>query len=56
MHGRKRITILGYKPDVELPKGALRRLEFTSAQAWGADQIFDELFIESATHPASRMQ
>jgi putative GTP pyrophosphokinase len=38
---------LGYKPDVELPKGALRRLAFTSAQAWGADRMFDELFLES---------
>lgn len=36
---------LGYKPAVaSLTSDAKRRLAFTSAQAWGADQIFDELF------------
>jgi GTP pyrophosphokinase len=36
---------LGYKPGaVPLKPDEERRLAFTSAQAWGADQIFDELF------------
>jgi putative GTP pyrophosphokinase len=36
---------LGYKPGVTpLTSDEKRRLAFTSAQAWGADQIFDELF------------
>jgi putative GTP pyrophosphokinase len=34
---------LGYKPTTELTKEHKRRLAFTAAQAWGADQIFDEL-------------
>ena len=39
---------LGYKPQSSsLPSGAGRRLAYTSAQAWGADQMFDELFRES---------
>lgn len=38
---------LGYKPHVgPLPPNAKRRLAFTAAQAWGADQIFNELFSE----------
>ena len=38
---------LGYKPgSVPLDADAKRRLAFTSAQAWGADRIFDELFLE----------
>jgi putative GTP pyrophosphokinase len=38
---------LGYKPGaVPLDSDAKRRLAFTSAQAWGADLIFDELFLE----------
>jgi putative GTP pyrophosphokinase len=45
---------LGYKPDTELPKDALRRLAFTSAQAWGADRIFDELFAEIAVSPTTK--
>jgi ppGpp synthetase/RelA/SpoT-type nucleotidyltranferase len=36
---------LGYKPDGEgLTPEEKRKLAFTSAQAWGADLIFDELF------------
>lgn len=36
---------LGYKSDGALLKpDEKRKLAFTSAQAWGADQIFDELF------------
>jgi ppGpp synthetase/RelA/SpoT-type nucleotidyltranferase len=39
---------LGYKPQsAPLPPGALRRLAYTSAQAWGADLMFEELFQES---------
>jgi putative GTP pyrophosphokinase len=38
---------LGYKPGLKpLSPTDTRRLAFTSAQAWGADQIFDELFRE----------
>jgi putative GTP pyrophosphokinase len=38
---------LGYKPGLQpLTSDAKRRLAFTSAQAWGADRIFDELFKE----------
>jgi putative GTP pyrophosphokinase len=40
---------LGYKPMLgPLDSDAKRRLAFTSAQAWGADRIFDELFCERA--------
>jgi putative GTP pyrophosphokinase len=36
---------VGYKPDsVPLTPEEKRKLAYTSAQAWGADQIFDELF------------
>lgn len=34
---------LGYKPSGQLTSSQKRRLAFTAAQAWGADQIFDEL-------------
>jgi putative GTP pyrophosphokinase len=38
---------LGYKPGgLPLDSDAKRRLAFTSAQAWGADLIFDELFLQ----------
>ena len=38
---------LGYKPgDTPLTGDQKRRIAFTSAQAWGADLIFDELFDE----------
>jgi putative GTP pyrophosphokinase len=37
---------LGYKPaEQPLTPDEKRRLAFTSAQAWGADQIFNELFV-----------
>jgi putative GTP pyrophosphokinase len=40
---------LGYKPGgFPLDSAAKRRLAFTSAQAWGADRVFDELFREHA--------
>jgi len=36
---------LGYKPgSIPLGPDEKRKLAYTSAQAWGADQIFDELF------------
>jgi putative GTP pyrophosphokinase len=40
---------LGYKPSTVLSRDQKKRLAFTAAQAWGADQIFDELYrqIES---------
>jgi len=34
---------LGYKPDQELTSQQRRKLAFTAAQAWGADQIFLDL-------------
>lgn len=34
---------LGYKPGQELTSNQKRKLAFTAAQAWGADQIFYEL-------------
>lgn len=36
---------LGYKPgSLPLEKDQLRQLAYTSAQAWGADRVFNELF------------
>jgi putative GTP pyrophosphokinase len=38
---------VGYKPGAHpLTPDEKRRLAFTSAQAWGADRVFDELFRE----------
>jgi ppGpp synthetase/RelA/SpoT-type nucleotidyltranferase len=38
---------LGYKPQAgTLSRDAKRRIAYTSAQAWGADRMFDELFRE----------
>lgn len=34
---------LGYKPGTELSSDIRRKIAFTAAQAWGADQIFNEL-------------
>ena len=39
---------LGYKPSAELSSEQKRRLAFTAAQAWGADQMFDELYRQTA--------
>src|SRR5579859_2876013 len=41
---------LGYKPSTVLSRNQKRQLAFTAAQAWGADQVFDELYrqIDSA--------
>jgi putative GTP pyrophosphokinase len=38
---------LGYKPTGELTSDQKRRLAFTAAQAWGADQMFDELYRQT---------
>jgi putative GTP pyrophosphokinase len=35
---------LGYKPSTVLSRDQKKRLAFTAAQAWGADQIFDEMY------------
>lgn len=35
---------LGYKPTTILTSDQKKRLAFTAAQAWGADQIFDALY------------
>jgi ppGpp synthetase/RelA/SpoT-type nucleotidyltranferase len=40
---------IGYKPYDELTSLHRRKIAFTAAQAWGADQIFDELFKELRT-------
>ena len=37
---------LGYKPPRSLTPLQKRKMAFTAAQAWGADQIFNELFKE----------
>jgi ppGpp synthetase/RelA/SpoT-type nucleotidyltranferase len=43
---------IGYKPNEELTALHRRKMAFTAAQAWGADQIFDELFKELGTDQA----
>ena len=43
---------LGYKPTSTLTPLHRRKIAFTAAQAWGADQIFNELFIEVNTQNA----
>ena len=35
---------LAYKPSAELPAGSRRLMAYASAQAWGADRTFSELF------------
>jgi putative GTP pyrophosphokinase len=46
---------LGYKAgESPLTSDQKRKLAFTSAQAWGADHIFDELFCERTTPKLSR--
>jgi ppGpp synthetase/RelA/SpoT-type nucleotidyltranferase len=37
---------LAYKPDTPLTPEQKRKIAFTAAQAWGADNIFDDLFRE----------
>jgi len=39
---------LGYKPSGALTSDQKRRLAFTAAQAWGADQIFNELYRQTS--------
>jgi len=38
---------LGYKPNHPLTMDQKRRIAFTSAQAWGADRMFDDLHTET---------
>lgn len=38
---------LGYKPEQPLTSHQRRKLAFTAAQAWGADQIFSELYRDT---------
>lgn len=38
---------LGYKPEQPLTSHQKRKLAFTAAQAWGADQIFSELYRDT---------
>lgn len=38
---------LGYKPQRELSYEEQRKIAWTAAQAWGADQVFDELWNKS---------
>lgn len=40
---------LGYKPEKDLSSDNKRKIAFTSAQAWGADQMFNELHREIGT-------
>jgi putative GTP pyrophosphokinase len=40
---------LGYKPTTILTSDQKKRLAFTAAQAWGADQIFDDLYRQIET-------
>jgi ppGpp synthetase/RelA/SpoT-type nucleotidyltranferase len=48
---------LGYKPDGDsLTSDQARMLAYTSAQAWGADRIFDDLFKELHQTPSALKQ
>jgi ppGpp synthetase/RelA/SpoT-type nucleotidyltranferase len=46
---------LGYKPgsgSTPLTSHERRKLAYTSAQAWGADHLFDELFLSKISRSA----
>lgn len=43
---------LGYKPTTELSSDQKRKIAFTSAQAWGADLIFEELHRQISGIPS----
>jgi ppGpp synthetase/RelA/SpoT-type nucleotidyltranferase len=45
---------LGFKPLIALSSDQKRRLAFTAAQAWGADQIFEELYRQIGSPSAQR--
>jgi len=47
---------LGYKPSNHLTSLQRRKIAFTAAQAWGADQIFDELYQELESRHAANDQ
>ena len=38
---------LAYKPETELSRDQKRKVAFTAAQSWGADHIFNDLFLET---------
>ncbi len=44
---------LGYKPNAPLTGHQRRRIAYSAAQAWGADQIFDQLCRETVAEEAS---
>lgn len=44
---------IAYKPPDELSSDDRRRIAFTAAQSWGADQIFDDLYRRLAPGTAS---
>lgn len=42
---------VGYKPELgKLTEDEVRQLAFTSAQAWGADRIFSEMYERHSSH------
>jgi len=43
---------LNYKPNIPIDRENKRKIAFTAAQAWGADNIFNELF--SSTKPKKK--
>lgn len=44
---------LVYKPKKSLSVLQKRKVAFTAAQAWGADTVFNELFLDQTDHPKS---
>lgn len=44
---------LAYKPPETLSSDDRRKIAFTAAQSWGADQIFDDLFGRLVANPKS---
>lgn len=44
---------LAYKPPEDLSSDDRRKIAFTAAQSWGADQIFDDLIGRLVTNPKS---
>jgi ppGpp synthetase/RelA/SpoT-type nucleotidyltranferase len=44
---------LGYKSTVELTRDQKRKIAYTSAQAWGADEMFERLGAELRNQPAT---
>lgn len=46
---------LGYKPSSSLSSHQKRKIAFTAAQAWGADEIFRDLFQEVHPGPEDKL-